>query len=1078
MDLTGLRSLVSGPLGLDDAQEGTPAGGMDLISLQLRSLVNSTTTAPKPVYYDFRYDDEDTVFNEIEEFYSYAEVPQVEENIKAWQGSFPGEWTNSSPETRNAHVQLLLESLEHRNAEKRFMNARRLLYLLQGSCVETSSTEDQHYWMIQNCKMVRAADGVSNIVDALLIASSKHDMLSNLSEQDLRGLGVSPNDKQDLIEEVNTEISVYLNLMYHLVEVFKGDRDFGDELMSLETPLPVTLFNLVAALKEKSAKGYPVKKLLIVLWKSLLACLGGIRELRRVKVLARELAGLDGDDGEDSMCKSTPMDLQLFHQELASKYPTFSAAPHPDIPAEKFATALSPIPVRPHYHYNPPEDEFPQRFDTRQGYWQQGTPFPVTPAPSPPPQQQAQQQAGGKPKKQQYQTDQTKPFVFPFTRSSRQTVPYAIDEADNLYVKHMHVSLAVFQMWRTREDYIRDEGGMSPLPETEMEEVPLDSADSEDQGMAFRDIVRLENAIKEVERQIGVAETQGDKVQCNKLRDKKEDLLRLRRVETIYSGILPILQSSVVVLLKLLLATVTASAPSAPPNPNAPQNEPPPPPLTLEEIDVTRHREITSKAVSAILLLSLKWFKVSNVMKFHHLGQLLLDSNCLLLVLKMFGLQEVSATVTAKHDSPPHNFFRYCQENHAKNAHKPRPEDSMLSAPRPSTRQNGQPNGAHPEGDADGISDYSWRNFFTSINFVRIMQKLSKHRSHRIWLLVQYKSSAILKRILKVSHPMLQLFVLKIIKSQVPFCGRKWRQSNMKVITSIYLNCRPELRDEWLTGNEVDDVTDALAQEQALRSLVKFYNTKRYVSGQPQTAPALAPPHRRSMSQTGVPTIDGLSAGPELTNLSRTGPSTDADVFPPMRSRASDPSIFLPYIPEDTAFEEEYEDYLSDLSDDGYQDGWGSPLNRSPVSSPHDERPPTKAASAWQQLSTGGLDVADGISDSESIVSIGELGDDARTNAADSSQIILADENVNQWEHLSPKTLSALPKSPGTHPRRSSSGGTSLRPVLPFGLDDGSAIDIEEDEPELGPIKKGSEAPFAAQEGGKGVDEVEYMYGE
>lgn len=33
--------------------------------------------------------------------------------------------------------------------------------------------------------------------------------------------------------------------------------------------------------------------------------------------------------------------------------------------------------------------------------------------------------------------------------------------------------------------------------------------------------------------------------------------------------------------------------------------------------------------------------------------------------------------------------------------------------------------------------------------------------------------------------------------------------ANMKVITSIYLNCRPDLRDEWLTGTEVDDVGDA-----------------------------------------------------------------------------------------------------------------------------------------------------------------------------------------------------------------------------------------------------------------------------
>jgi hypothetical protein len=42
------------------------------------------------MFYDFRYDDEDTVMNEIDEFYSYVEMPQVAENLKAWQGSFPG----------------------------------------------------------------------------------------------------------------------------------------------------------------------------------------------------------------------------------------------------------------------------------------------------------------------------------------------------------------------------------------------------------------------------------------------------------------------------------------------------------------------------------------------------------------------------------------------------------------------------------------------------------------------------------------------------------------------------------------------------------------------------------------------------------------------------------------------------------------------------------------------------------------------------------------------------------------------------------------------------------------------------
>ena len=76
---------------------------------------------------------------------------------------------------------------------------------------------------------------------------------------------------------------------------------------------------------------------------------------------------------------------------------------------------------------------------------------------------------------------------------------------------------------------------------------------------------------------------------------------------------------------------------------------------------------------------------------------------------------------------------------------------------------------------------------------------------------------------------------------------------------------------------------------------------------------------------------------------------------------------------------------------------------------------------------------------------------------------------------MSPKTIAALEKSPGGGHRRSSSG-SSLRPVLPFGLDDNNPIDLEEadDESELGPVHREQSGPFG--EGG-GVDEVEYAYG-
>ena len=139
------------------------------------------------------------------------------------------------------------------------------------------------------------------------------------------------------------------------------------------------------------------------------------------------------------------------------------------------------------------------------------------------------------------------------------------------------------------------------------------------------------------------------------------------------------------------------------------------------------------------------------------------------------------------------SFFRYCQIHHARVA--PRMQDERPRAASHFVLQSKTlPNGQKHEEEVEMLTEFSWRNFFAAINFAKIMQKLSKSRSHRIWMLVQYKSSvgeetwnkvqrlthplsqAVLKRVLRVPHPMLQLHVLKLIKSQVPFCGRKWRQ--------------------------------------------------------------------------------------------------------------------------------------------------------------------------------------------------------------------------------------------------------------------------------------------------------------
>ena len=274
---------------------------------------------------------------------------------------------------------------------------------------------------------------------------------------------------------------------------------------------------------------------------------------------------------------------------------------------------------------------------------------------------------------------------------------------------------------------------------------------------------------------------------------------------------------------------------------------------SVEELDSLRCREITAKAVSGLLLLLLKWFKISHVLKFEYLTQLLLDSNYLPLILKLFAHQDLDKCVEAKTDREELQFFAMCRHlSHDGSAGKSAEESGEDEAcPPPVVRLRREEVGptsaegssppersdTNPETDESGnaeqaaepITNFSWRNFFSSINYLRIMQKICKDKAHRNLLLVQYKSSTILKKSLKVPQPQLRLYTLKLFKNQVPYCGRKWRQTNMRVITAVYLYCRPELRDDWLAGSDVDaEVEEALPLEQALRALTHWHNLKRY----------------------------------------------------------------------------------------------------------------------------------------------------------------------------------------------------------------------------------------------------------
>ncbi|KTF88140.1 hypothetical protein cypCar_00042171 [Cyprinus carpio] len=223
-------------------------------------------------------------------------------------------------------------------------------------------------------------------------------------------------------------------------------------------------------------------------------------------------------------------------------------------------------------------------------------------------------------------------------------------------------------------------------------------------------------------------------------------------------------------------------------------------------IDVNRHKEIIVKAISALLLLLLKHFKLNHIYQFEYVAQHLVFANCIPLILKFFN-QNIMSYISAKNSICALD-FPHCVVHEM-------PELTAESL------------------EAGDSNQFCWRNLFSCINLLRILNKITKWKHSRTMMLVVFKSAPILKRALKVKQAMMQLYVLKLLKIQTKYLGRQWRKSNMKTMSAIYQKVRHRLNDDWAYGNDIDARPwDFQAEECALRECIEKFNTRRYDKNQ------------------------------------------------------------------------------------------------------------------------------------------------------------------------------------------------------------------------------------------------------
>ena len=216
--------------------------------------------------------------------------------------------------------------------------------------------------------------------------------------------------------------------------------------------------------------------MLLLLWKSLLLVFGGSEELNGAKKALRQDTELDKDSGE-TLLTASPLDYHVFRQEITSKYPAYNPPP-PLIPLEINNNSMLP-PVPSHLSRTTSQDNL-QGFSGTNGRSIFNQPVHIsTPAPSPPPSPGAASGKGGK--KQNYQTNQNFPFLYPPLDSTSNNlggkgnadmqdrlvgkkwegsdIPASILEAAQLFASRMRMSRSLRQLWDVREDFIKYERG-------------------------------------------------------------------------------------------------------------------------------------------------------------------------------------------------------------------------------------------------------------------------------------------------------------------------------------------------------------------------------------------------------------------------------------------------------------------------------------------------------------------------------------------------------------------------------------------------------------------------------------------
>lgn len=781
--------------------DGISGSGLGSIS-RLREVIKRQRKDSDPGVdapdFDFKYTDSDTYLHELAELYAYTEVPEFENTKLQFEASLeeafrdspstlhrPPRWHKISLAGRRAYIMGLIDRFEVHSSQDRLLAVRQLLYLAHGNYRPDMAESEL-------CRAARQN------VFLLLQAGAFEATVELLSLEMEQGRGVYESSKTNINIANNHNLRTCLSLLYVIVETAsREERDDQPDwrearallLEQLSNPivgddtLITMLFNMLLSFCSGAMPHYPVKKILLLLWKCVLTTLGGVETLKELKKEARMAAGLQ--PVYPDLQPSRPLVLPTAAFDPRGQASGSSATG--SVPSSSLSLSEMAGKYRGNLSSMSSDADAPNLGPMK---------------------------------------------MLEFRPKARQKDVEAFVEACQSKFCCYDVVVDGGRSGRIGGDQagggevVLDDRRFSGLPEPIRESIKVlyDHI-----YIPLSDIHTAQEAALEAEKATPTQLNPSSRVPD--LSPPPPAKWVNLPAETLYRSLLPNLSQYMIALLKVLLAAAPTSRPRNDSLNILVDVLPPEPPSSIVEstqitLDISRHKEIIVKAVSAILFLLLKHFKLNHAYQFEFLGQQLLFANCIPLILKFFN-QNVAQYVASRNNYPALNFPSCVL--HPMGEGGPDPATMAMIG----TNSSGAGVEGSMSGNATTDQGYCWRNLFSCINLVRVLQKLTKWKHCRTVMMVVFRSAPILKRTLKVRHSLFQLYVLKLLKAQTKYLGRNWRRSNMKTVSAIYHRVRHHLHDDWAYGNDLAaKPCDFQHEELALRSAIELFNNRHYFSEQ------------------------------------------------------------------------------------------------------------------------------------------------------------------------------------------------------------------------------------------------------